>query len=142
MGLFFSFSPLCLMREELTKVVEKARRLDPRMQDSSLNLLAEGIAYNVMGRYEKAMPVLKRYVPRNPNFLMAHFHLTIAYIELGQEADARAEAAEVLRINPQFILGDPRLRMPRQARWTGLLRACLRFRRTPSQDPGKAALIN
>ena len=34
--------------------------------------------------------------------------LAVAYIEVGREADARAEAAEILRINPQFTLVDPK----------------------------------
>ena len=33
---------------------------------------------------------------------MAHLNLTVTYILMGREKEARAEAAEVLRINPRF----------------------------------------
>jgi hypothetical protein len=38
--------------------------------------------------------------------------LTVVYSELGQEAEVRAEAAEVLRLNPQFSLAVHKQRMP------------------------------
>jgi adenylate cyclase len=93
---------------EALKVLEKARRIDPRMLDSSLALMVEGEAYATMGRFEEAIPVLKRYVSRVPDFLEPHFDLAVSYIELGREADARAQAAEILRISPQFALPDPK----------------------------------
>ena len=85
--------------------VEKAERLDPLWQDAYL--LGEGGAYNAMGRYDDAVPLLQRYIARFPDDLIAHANLAIAYIELGRETDARAEAAQVIRINPQFTLADP-----------------------------------
>jgi len=36
----------------------------------------------------------------------------VVYSELGQAAEARAEAAEVLRLNPQFSLAVHRQRLP------------------------------
>ena len=41
---------------------------------------------------------------RNPNILSAHLTLAAVYSELGKEAEARAEVAEVLRLNPNFSL--------------------------------------
>jgi adenylate cyclase len=93
---------------EALKVLEKARRRDPRTQDASLCLLAEGQAYTLMGRYAEAIPILKRYIARIPDLLGPHLDLAVSYIELGREADARAEAAEILRISPQFVLADPK----------------------------------
>jgi adenylate cyclase len=92
---------------EALKVVEKAKRLDPRMPDSSPCFLAEGEAYTFMGRYEEAIPVLKRSASHNPDLMMPHQLLAMSYIELGRESDARAEAAEILRISPQFVLPHP-----------------------------------
>ena len=46
------------------------------------------------------------------NILPAHLTLAVVYSELGQAAEARAEAAEVLRINPQFSLEVHKQRMP------------------------------
>jgi adenylate cyclase len=41
-----------------------------------------------------------------------HLMLAAVHSELGQAAEARAEAAEVLRLNPQFSLEVHRQRMP------------------------------
>jgi adenylate cyclase len=87
---------------EAVGLVEKAMRLDPRNRD--LYLFLEGKSYNQMGRYEEAIPILKRHLARYPNSLGAHYNLVVDYTELGREDEARAEAAELLRINPQFSL--------------------------------------
>ena len=47
-----------------------------------------------------------------PNILNHHLPLAAVYSELGQEAEARAEAAEVLRLNPQFSLEVHKQRTP------------------------------
>jgi adenylate cyclase len=57
-----------------------------------------------MGRYEEAMAAYQRALARNPDFLTAHLGLAVIYSELGREKEARAEVAEVLRINPHFSL--------------------------------------
>ena len=57
-----------------------------------------------MGRYEEAIPILKRYLARYPNNWAAHANLVVDYTELGREDEARAEAAKVLRVNPHFSL--------------------------------------
>jgi len=44
--------------------------------------------------------------------LSAHLPLAAVYSELGREAEARAEAAEVLRLNPQFSLEVHKQRAP------------------------------
>lgn len=41
-----------------------------------------------------------------------HLNLAAAYSELGKEAEARAEIAEVLRLNPQFSLEVHKERAP------------------------------
>jgi adenylate cyclase len=71
-----------------------------------------GIAYAVAGRNEEARAPLQRYLSRYPNILPIHLMLAAVYSELGQAAEARAEAAEVLRLNPQFSLAVHRQRMP------------------------------
>jgi len=88
--------------EEAIKLVEKALRLDPRNQVNSLMLL--GWSYFLTGRYEEAIAILKRAITLNPNFLVAHLSLASVYGELGREEEARAEAAEVLRLSPKFSL--------------------------------------
>jgi len=49
---------------------------------------------------------------RNPNVLSAHLVLAIAYSESGREEEARAAAAEVLRISPKFSLEVMRQQWP------------------------------
>lgn len=88
--------------EEVPKLIEKAMRLNPQYPPSYL--LALGFAYRVMGSYEEALGPLLKVLPRAPNHIPTHIHLAVCYAELGREHEARAEVAEVLRINPQFSL--------------------------------------
>jgi adenylate cyclase len=83
---------------EAVGMAQKAMRLDPRNQDSYLGEI--GRAYHEMGRYAEAVPVLKRNLARHPNNLASHSLLVTAYVELGRQADGRAEVAEVMRISP------------------------------------------
>jgi tetratricopeptide (TPR) repeat protein len=87
---------------EALVALHKAMRLDPREPD--LYALMEGRTYLLMGRYEEAIPVLKRFLARYSNLIPAHLFLIACYVELGRNEEARAEAAEVMRINPQFSL--------------------------------------
>ncbi len=89
-------------RAEAIDLAEKAMRLDPRIHDRYLWL--EGSSYTQMGRYEEAIPILKRYLASYPNNFAGHYLLAVDYIELGREPQARAEVAELLRINPNFSL--------------------------------------
>jgi adenylate cyclase len=58
----------------------------------------------VARRYEEALAPLKKALTRNPDFALAHLSLVVCYVELGQLEEARAEAAEVLRLNPTWSL--------------------------------------
>ena len=98
--------------EEAIGLIEKAMRLDPRYPPSYSYLL--GRAYRLTGRYEEAIAAYKRALTRNPNLLPAHHDLAIIYSELGREEEARAEAAEILRISPNFSLEVLRQRIPLQ----------------------------
>ncbi|HEV8718408.1 MAG TPA: tetratricopeptide repeat protein, partial [Candidatus Binatia bacterium] len=75
-------------------------------------LYSVGTAYYLAGRPEEAIAPLKQYLTRYPNILGAHLTLAAVYGERGKEAEARAEAAEVLRINPQFSLEVHKQRAP------------------------------
>jgi adenylate cyclase len=55
---------------------------------------------------------LKQYLTRYPNILGAHLTLAAVYSELGKDAEARAEAVEVLRLNPKFSLEVHKERAP------------------------------
>ena len=47
---------------------------------------------------------IRKAIHREPNNIFAHLNLAGTYIMMGREKEARAEAAEVLRINPKFTL--------------------------------------
>jgi adenylate cyclase len=87
---------------EALGLVEQALRLNPRQPVSLLWL--SGRVYSLMGRYEEAIATLKKVITRNPNHLSAHNDLAVVYIDLGREEEARAEVAEILRVNPKFSL--------------------------------------
>ena len=44
----------------------------------------------------------KKAIQLAPDNIRAHYSLATTYIMMGREKEARAEAAEVLRINPKF----------------------------------------
>ena len=88
--------------EEALRLVEQAMRLNPHYPD--YYLLHLGISYLSTGRYEEATAAFKKALTRNPDFLLAHIFLAALYSGTGWEEQARAEAAEVLRLNPQFSL--------------------------------------
>jgi adenylate cyclase len=104
---------LCVGRpEEAIPLIEQAMRLNPHYPASYLSSL--GLSYRVTGRLEEAIPILKRVLTRNPDHIVAHSTLTNIYIELGREDEARAEAAEILRINPNFTTEGARQAWPVQ----------------------------
>jgi adenylate cyclase len=71
-----------------------------------------GPAYSLAGRPEEASAPLKQYLARCPNIFRAHLTLVAVYSVLGKEAEARAEATEVLRLNPKFSLEVHKERVP------------------------------
>jgi tetratricopeptide (TPR) repeat protein len=96
--------------EKALAAAAQALRLKSEIADSHLDSV--GTAYAVAGHYEEARATLQRFLSRYPNNLPAHLMLAAVYSELGQTTEARAEVAEVLRLNPQFSLEVHRQRMP------------------------------
>jgi adenylate cyclase len=88
--------------EAAISAAQKALRLDPG--GKNLHLMSVGIAYVLMGRYEDAVPILKESVTAYPNIMVTHISLIQAYVGLGREEDARAAAAEIMRMSPQFTV--------------------------------------
>jgi predicted Zn-dependent protease len=96
--------------EDALEAAARARRLQ---SGSTLRgLFQVVIADAVAGRYKEARAPLERSISRYPNKLANHLMLAVVYSELGQAAEARAEAAEVLRLNPHFSLAVHKQRMP------------------------------
>jgi adenylate cyclase len=96
--------------EEAVGMAEQALRRKPNVADE--HLYSVGAAYYLAGRPEEAIAPLEQFLSRYPNILGAHLTLAAVYSELGKEAEARAEAAEVLRLNPQFSLEVHKQRVP------------------------------
>jgi adenylate cyclase len=97
--------------EDALEAAAQALRL--KSEDAADAYLAwVGAAYAVAGRYEEARAPLQQYLSRYPNILPTHLMLAVVYSELGKQGEARAEAAEVLRLNPQFSLELAKERMP------------------------------
>jgi len=88
--------------EEAIRLIEKAMRLNPHYPPGYLLFLGE--AYRLTGRYEEAIAAYKKALTHNSNLLPAHLLLATIYSELGREEEARAEAAEVLKISPKYSL--------------------------------------
>jgi tetratricopeptide (TPR) repeat protein len=95
---------------EAVTMAEQALGRKPLFVDTHLGSV--GSAYYWAGQTEGAIAPLKQFLARYPNNLSAHLTLAAAYSELGKEAEARAEAAEVLRLNPNFSLEVHKQRMP------------------------------
>jgi tetratricopeptide (TPR) repeat protein len=98
--------------EDAQQAAAQALRLQPELRAADVHLSWVGAAYAVAGRYAEARAPLQRYLTRYPNSLPVHLTLAVVYSELGQAAEARAEAAEVLRLNPNFSLEVHKQRMP------------------------------
>jgi predicted Zn-dependent protease len=80
--------------------MDKAARLDPQNPKIGRE---RGFAYTQLGRWEDAVAVFKTYLVRYPQAIFwIHVYLAVDYTELGHKDAARAEAAEVLRLYPQF----------------------------------------
>jgi len=88
--------------EESIQELKKAIRLNPI--PPNIYLYSLGIAYCWTGQYEEAITWCEKAVRREPNSLFARLFMAMAYSLSGRDEEARAEAAEVLRINPKFSL--------------------------------------
>lgn len=89
--------------EKAAAAGKKGLSLDPT--NSLVNALYGNALYN-MGKFKEAIPVLKKAISLSPDNLGAHIGLTATYSLAGRIEDARAQAAEVPKINPNFSLED------------------------------------
>jgi len=92
--------------EEAVTLSEKAMRLQPFYREWYLFNLA--VCYYYLGRHEDAVATTKKCLQLVENrgggaaVWVSHVVLAMNYIRLGREEEARAHAAEVLRINPKY----------------------------------------
>ncbi|MGB7066705.1 MAG: adenylate/guanylate cyclase domain-containing protein [Syntrophobacteria bacterium] len=88
--------------EESIPEYKKALRLDPIPKNNLFWSL--GLSYAYMGQYKEAMTWCEKAVRQEPDDLLARIMMTVVYSLSGRDEEARAEAAEVLRIQPKFTL--------------------------------------
>jgi adenylate cyclase len=89
-------------REESVQYAEQALRLDPLPEHWYFRQM--GSAYSFVGRYEEAIAFYKKALQRAPNDILTHLNLTRTYSWAGRLEEARAQADEILRINPKYSL--------------------------------------
>jgi adenylate cyclase len=81
---------------------QKAIRLNPNAIPETF--VRFGLALRMTGRLEEAVSANKKALQRAPDYIAAHIGLLTTYSLMGRDKEARAEAEEVLRINPKFSL--------------------------------------
>jgi adenylate cyclase len=96
--------------KEAIPLFQKAIRLSP-YGISSLHS-DFGMALFNTGRFEEAIPAYKKALQIAPNALHARIGLAVTYSMMDREKEARAEAEEILRINPKFSLDAMAKRIP------------------------------
>jgi adenylate cyclase len=92
--------------EEALSAIQKAAQLDPSRHNTYAFYAATDLV--LMRQYQQAIPLLKSTLTVHPDNIFAHANLVVAYTELGRDAEASAEAAEVMRLNPSFSWGTNR----------------------------------
>ncbi len=97
LGLVYNHSD---MEEKAVPVLQKAIRLNPYPPSAYYEILAW--SYYFLGKYDEAIAKGKGAISVNPKDFHAHLVLICAYFSMGREEEARAHAAEVLRIDPNF----------------------------------------
>jgi len=87
--------------ERAIDVAKAYLRVDPFALPIARGYL--GLAHLVLRQYAEAVPPLREFVSQSPNHRPAREWLTAAYGHLGQLEESRAQAAQILRLDPQFI---------------------------------------
>jgi len=88
--------------EESIPEYKKAIRLNPI--PPGYYFWSLGLSYGAIGQHDEAITWCEKAVHMEPDNLMARIMMTAVYSWSGRDEEARAEAAEVLRIDPDFSL--------------------------------------
>ena len=87
-------------KQEAVSMIEKAIRLNP-IPPSAYYVFQSSALYNA-GRHDEAVTAARKALVLSPNNIFAHLSLAVSHILAGRDEEARAAAAEVLRIQPNF----------------------------------------
>jgi len=96
--------------EQAIEIFNKSIRLSPI--PSVNNLFSLCVAYRDNYLYEEGISVAKKAVELEPDSLYAHTCLASCYALSGQNDKAKAEAAEVMRIDPKFSVANIKKQAP------------------------------
>jgi adenylate cyclase len=88
--------------EEAIPFLRKAIRLSP--VGPSIYYFLFGYALMGTGRFEEAVLAFKKAIQRAPDYILPHIGLAATYSMMGRGKEAHAEAEEVLKINPKFLV--------------------------------------
>jgi adenylate cyclase len=90
--------------EEAIAFFKKSLRLSPSPVTPNV-LLNLGGSYRLIGQYEEAVGTYKKLIQLSgPDHLLGHLELAATYALMGSEKEAHGEAAEVMRVDPNFSL--------------------------------------
>ncbi|MBS3919301.1 MAG: hypothetical protein KG012_10465, partial [Deltaproteobacteria bacterium] len=89
-------------QEESLSYFQSAIRLNPKPPNTYLRHYAA--ALRDIGLYEESIAQVKKAIEREPRDLLSYIVLASAQSMAGREKEARAAAAQVLKINPKFSL--------------------------------------
>jgi TolB-like protein len=90
--------------EESEAHIEEAFRLSPRDTNVYYWTGLSGIAKIFLGKYDEAVPILRRSIDIKGIFPAVHFYLGAAFAELGRLDEARIAVANGLAIEPTFSI--------------------------------------
>lgn len=88
--------------KEAIRLINKAMRLSPLYSAWYLAVLAH--AQRLLGQYDEAIDSYRASLSRNPNHIGPLIGLTATYSEVGRLEEAKAKAAELLELYPNFSL--------------------------------------
>lgn len=88
--------------EEAISLLQKAVRTNPHAPATYYRFLS--IAYRETGRLEEAVSYARQAAALAPGSILPHVYLTAALSDAGIDSEAKAAAAEVLRINPRYSI--------------------------------------
>ena len=100
-GQFFQYA---LKGEKDLAIQSVTNEMENGAKWHELNALFMAECYSLIGEKTKAIEWCEKAVRQEPDDLLARIMLTVVYSWSGRDEEARAEAAEVLRIHPKFSL--------------------------------------